>query len=44
MDITIEDAKDGQINEALETMSVDEVMLFIVNYNINDVKYRSEEF
>lgn len=44
VDITIEDAKDEQINEALETVSVDEVMLFILNYNINDVKFRSEEF
>lgn len=44
VDITIEDARDSQINEALETVSVDEVMLFILNYNINDVKYRSEEF
>ncbi|MGY3805455.1 hypothetical protein ACWNT8_15430 (plasmid) [Pigmentibacter ruber] len=44
VDITIEDAKDEQINEALETVSVDEVMLFILNYNINGVKYRSEDF
>ena len=44
VDITIEDAKDRQINEALETVSFDEVMLFILNYNINDVRYRSEDF
>lgn len=44
VDITIEKAKDGQIKEALETVNVDEIMLFILNYNINDVKYRSEEF
>lgn len=43
VDITIEDANDGQINDALETVNIYEVMLFILNYNINDVKYWSED-
>ena len=35
---------EGQIYEALDTISVEEIMLFLKNYNIDDIKYRSNEF
>ena len=44
VDITLNDAMESQIYEALDTINVEEIILFLKHYNIDDVKYRSKEF
>jgi len=44
VDIIINDAMESQIYEALDTISVEEIIFFIKHYNIDDFKYRSKEF
>jgi hypothetical protein len=44
VDIRINDAIKGKINEALETIYVEEIILFMKNLNRDDVKYRDPKF
>lgn len=44
VDFTIDDAMEGKISEALETIYVEEIILFMKNFNRDDVKYRDPKF
>ena len=44
VDITINDAMERKIYEALDTIKVEEIIIFLKQYNIDDFKYHSKDF
>ncbi|WP_397599525.1 hypothetical protein [Silvanigrella sp.] len=44
VDITINNTMESQIYEALDTIKVEEIIIFLKQYNIDDFKYRSKDF